>query len=81
MRKTIVETLFSLNYKNKLFEKKNLNRIKVCSQRHRYKFGEFIGSSVTIVIKSTYVILSVFSVQITVIRVAREYINPIYFYE
>ena len=28
MRKTIVETLFFLNYKNKLFEKKNFNRKK-----------------------------------------------------
>ena len=28
MRKTIVETLFSLNHKNKLFEKKNFNRKK-----------------------------------------------------
>ena len=28
MRKTIVETLFSLNFKNKLFETKNLNRKK-----------------------------------------------------
>ena len=35
MRKTIVETLFSLNYKNKLFEKKNFNRKKVCSQSRR----------------------------------------------
>ena len=28
MRKTIAGTLFSLNYKNKLFEKKNFNRNK-----------------------------------------------------
>ena len=28
MRKTIVETLFSLNYKNKLFEKKMLTEKK-----------------------------------------------------
>ena len=28
MRKTIVETLFSLNYKNKHFAKKKLNRKK-----------------------------------------------------
>ena len=29
MRKTTVETLFSLNYKNKHFEKKNFNSPKV----------------------------------------------------
>ena len=28
MRKTIVETLFSLNYKNKLFEKKKFKQKK-----------------------------------------------------
>ena len=32
MRKTIVVPLFSLNHKNKLFEKKNFNRKKVCSE-------------------------------------------------
>ena len=56
MRKTIVETLFSLNYKSKLFEKK-----KILTEK----------KSVPKVIDKSSVTLSVFSMQITVIRVAR----------